>query len=472
MAKEGNSPLASYLRRITIAGCLAMVYITAVSSPTATEFYRELGATDEHFGLLNGVPMIMLGMQFFGAYLANHLRRRKGWFMGLAIASRLLWLPIALLPCLFDQEFHPRLVAPLIVLTALSGAMANLMTPLWFSWMGDLVPKRILNRYWGGRQWAMRLVWTATFLLIAGACYLMREQPARVLFPLFTVIGVIAGVIDILLFTSIEEPENVILSERPPLEVFLEPLRDESYRSMVIYNSYRAFNTMIGATFMQVYVLEVLNIAVWEANLIWCTVGLGDALVSRLWGRILDRYGHRPVIIVCTAFKPAICLVFLFITPHYAAAILTISFFFDAMLNSGQMLAMNGYMLKTSPRENRSMFVASVTAITGIAGGIGAIAAGKIMGWAEGHSCVFWGREWTNYHLVFAISFLLRMANLPMARMIREPQSQHSLVVVNHLLGVWPLSILLYPVGLYRRWRYPDPDPDEEEGAGTSSGGS
>ena len=42
---------------VTIGGCLAMVYITATSCPLFTDYFRAIGATGFHFGLLGGLPM-------------------------------------------------------------------------------------------------------------------------------------------------------------------------------------------------------------------------------------------------------------------------------------------------------------------------------------------------------------------------------------------------------------------------------
>jgi len=446
------------MRLITVAGCLAMVYMTCISSPVTTDFFRALGATDLHFGLLSGIPMVTLSLQFVGAFLTNRCRRRRPLFMLCAIAARTLYLAIGLAAFFCPEESRKQTVALLIALTGLSAALGNLSVPLWFSWMGDLIPRRILNRYWGRRQMYMTSVWAISFCAVAALTYSAKSMAVPRLFAVLAAIGWVAGVVDILLFAFVREPENVVVSGRGAWDVLCEPFRHEEYRAFVAFGCAFSASAMLGAAFMQVYVLKVLKLAVWKATLAWCAYGVGSALTSSMWGHAADRHGHRPVLLLCVALKPFICLVFLAVTADTAFVALAVCFLFDSVLNAGYVIAMNGYMLKTAPQENRSMFIAAVTALSGVCGGLGAICGGVIMRHTQALSFCMLGREWTNYHLIFLLSFGCRALCVCLAAMVREPASSHPVVVLTHLSGQWPLRMLLFPVGLYRRRRRRDAD--------------
>ena len=60
MNKSGG--LRASLRLVTIAGCLAMVFSAAVGSPMATDYFQKIGFTEVEFGIMGGIPMIMIGM--------------------------------------------------------------------------------------------------------------------------------------------------------------------------------------------------------------------------------------------------------------------------------------------------------------------------------------------------------------------------------------------------------------------------
>ena len=278
------------LRLVTIGGCLAMIYGVGIGSPATTEFFRAIGANEFHFGLITGIPMIMLLMQFIGAVALNRARRRKPLFIWCLIICRLVYLPIAFLPFILGGAGHPLMIPIVISLLALSTATHNFAIPFWFSWMADLIPKRIINRVWGWRQMAMHITWTAAFLMVTLALYLI-EKPVIILFPALVVIAVIAGVTDILLFLNVNEPPNLVMTQSRPWADFMAPLRHPLYRRFVAFSCAWSFSCTLAASFMLLYVLKVLHLAPWKASLIWCVQGIGMAVASSMWGRLADRYG-------------------------------------------------------------------------------------------------------------------------------------------------------------------------------------
>ncbi len=59
--------MAWIMNRVTVAGCLAMVFMYATIGAQRTEFVRSLGATKFHFGVIGAIPPFMLGLQFISA---------------------------------------------------------------------------------------------------------------------------------------------------------------------------------------------------------------------------------------------------------------------------------------------------------------------------------------------------------------------------------------------------------------------
>ncbi len=443
----------------TAAGCLAMVYSTAVTSPATTEFFRKLGANELHFGLLAGIPLMMLFMQFPGVLLTNRLRTRKPVFIVAVIFSRLLYLPVAFLPLLIAPDHHRSLLPVFIILLTLGGAVHNVVVPLWYSWIGDLVPRRRLNSYWGKRLLAMQVTWVLSFLAIWAFTY-FTELPITWAFPSIVVVGVVAGVIDIVLFLGVKEPENQRMENVHPWQVMTQPLRDPQYRRFVLFSCAWAGSTMFCAAFMQLYVLQVLQLEVWRTILIWCMSGVGGALTAHMWGRLADRHGNRPVLVICTSLKSMIVIVFLLITRDSSTIALSIAFLFDSMLNAGNQIASNGYMLKLAPRENRSAFIAAITGLAGICGGLAALAAGAYLRCFSSFAVEFWGRTWINYHLLFFTGLFLRWGCILLVRRVHEPQSTRSIRLLNEMRGIWPLRFILFPIGLYRHLEDNGDDPE------------
>jgi MFS family permease len=202
---------------------------------------------------------------------------------------------------------------------------------------------------------------------------------------------------------------------------------------------------------MQVYVLKVLGLTLWKTTLIWCAAGIGVAFVSSLRGRIADRYGHRPILAVCMGLKSFIVVAFLSATPKTAIWLLPAAVLFDSLWDAGLMVAANGYMLKIAPQQNRSMFIAVITGLSGICGGIGAMAGGGFLELTSPFSLDFVGRHWTSCHLMFAANIVMRVACISLAYRVREPKAGSTEKVLNVIRGTWPMRFILFPVGMYRR---------------------
>jgi len=426
-----------------------MVYSTGVASPVATEFFRTIGAREWHFGIISGISMWMLTLQFAGGIISNRIQRRKPFFLVSLISARLFYIFIAFLPLIFPAMRRSLLLGIIITFICLIHAVHNIAHPLWLSWMGDLIPRRVLNSYWGERQRWMYIAWTVSFAVVILFTWL-TDLPVKTAYPILACFGVAAGVIDILLFVWVKEPVNTGAPRRKILETLTAPLKNRDFRSFLVFScSWHGF-AMFAASFMQLYVLKELNVPVWQTTLIWCVSGIGIALSSRKWGRVADTYGHRPVLVMCMSMKPLILIVFLFVSRNSAVWLLSVAFLFDSICNAGIMVASNGYTLKTAPRENRSMFIAAYTGLAGIAGGIGAIAGGVFLEAFERISFTFFHMTWTNYHLLFLSDIPLRAVCIILAFLIKEPKSRTPGQLFYEIRGTLRLTGLQLAAGFYR----------------------
>lgn len=435
----GRPGIPGTLRRslvlITLGGSLCMVYMTGVASPAQTEFFRHLGATKIHFGLLGGIPPMMMFMQFVGAWLAARVVRRKPIFITALILSRLVHIPVAFVPLLLPELSVQARFTLIILLTTIGAALTDVGTPMWFSWMADLIPGPIFNRYWGIRHAWTQTTWTVSYLGVALITRLM-DFPILVTYPILVVGGVAAGIADILLFVRVAEPANPG-RQKPMLAGLLEPLRHPEYRTFIGFSCFKNFSIMFAASFMRLYALESLEVTVAQATVLWCLYGVGGAMVARRWGRIADRHGHRPILIICTYMKPFIVTVFFLVTPGTVLWILPAAFVIDSATNAGSYVAGNGYMLQMAPAENRSMFVAVIHALTAFFAGLGSMAAGYFLEGISGVEVVALGKTLTPYHFLFLVSFFMRFVCAGFSHRIRQSKSSPPGQVLDDFMDLW-----------------------------------
>lgn len=456
--------LSTARRAIVIASSLGMAYTQLTTSPANIALARSLGATGVHVGILEALPTAMLFMQFVAAVCVNTLRYRRRLWIGVSIAQRLMLLPaalgIALVPELSDQVWLWILIAA----ATLNHGLLHFGSPLWMSWMGDYLPRPGLSQFWGRRHFWMQ--WTAAGSLLAGAC-LMRAGgwPFRQAFAALIALAAAAGLADVLTYLKVDEPPVTPLPAASLRQVLSDPFRNGPFRTFIGYSCFWNLACMVGAPFISMFLLQYVGMNVGDVLLVWALSWVGGAVFSGSMGRLAERYGHRPLLVLCTVFKPLNMLVLLVLPqdPTLAFWLVTPAFMLDALLNAGIAIATNGFLLKNSPRQNRSMFIAAGTALAGMVGGLTAIVAGFVLA-SLAHWSLAWGPlQLTAFHVMFAASFLLRVISIGWVRRVREPEATEVREVLVQLVGATPFRSLRFPVGLYRvEERMPQPVQEPE----------
>src|SRR5690606_22546061 len=85
--------------------------------------------------------------------------------------------------------------------------------------------------------------------------------------------------------------------------------------------------------------------------------------------------------------------------------------------------AQNSFLMKQSPKVNRTMFIAAGTAYAGFTGGLASIVAGLPIRFSKGWYREFLGTQVINYHVLFAVSTVLRLTAAVLALRVRETAS-------------------------------------------------
>lgn len=427
--------LKSAKRAIIVAGCLAAAYTQLTTSPATIAYIRSIGANELHIGILGALPTLMLFMQFIAAVIVNHLTyRRRIWFWA-ALTHRLMLLPTALGPWLFPECSDHFWVWMLLATTAINQGLLHFSSPLWLSWMGDYLPHKGLSAYWGKRQVWMQI---AAALSLCAAAFLILKSglPIAISYSVMTCVGTLCGVIDLLLFRRVMEPP-VKQCPSPKLhQVFAEPFRNREFRRYIGFMCFWNFAAMAGAPFISLYLLSEVGMELFHVMLLWTISWVGGATLSRTLGRWADSHGSQPVLVMCVALKSSNMLALLLIphSPGIAFWILAPCFMLDAVLNAGILIANNGFMIKNSPSENRTMYIAATQAVAGMVGGLTSILAGWLMSAMAGQHWDVAGWRLGHFQVMFLSSIALRWMALAMTRYVQEPHARHTWDVVRELV--------------------------------------
>ena len=155
------------LRLWTVEGCVATVQISLTNGAFQTGFALFLGCTPFWLGALGGIPALAGLVQLFSSFLAQRYGNRKPLVMWFSLLSRLLWVPMLLIPFALPR---PLWVGTFLILTLISSLFANVAQPLWTAWITDLVPEDNRGRYFGRRN--MFAGWVGLLVPILGGYFL------------------------------------------------------------------------------------------------------------------------------------------------------------------------------------------------------------------------------------------------------------------------------------------------------------
>jgi len=531
--------LRKALRTTTIAWMYGVVWMSCVSGSNVKVFARMLGFGEFEFGLLAAVPFIATFGQLLAAVLIESTGLRKYQFLYCSSIHRLLWIGVAAIPLVLSVPSDWAVWTMLFVLAG-SWFMNALGAPAWLTWMGSLIPRRIRGRYFANRfRFARGIQIVVVISLSLVLDYVtVRQSDGSVIeaasvqpMLLWTICGIfvvaaIAGTTDILLFSRIREvvPTTPDAAIRPVLkidvprpaggailwrlwkypaywsrcvasavhQIIFDPLKDRVFRHYVAYGATLTFAMAVPGWFFWRHCMEWYGFSNLGANFLYLVISPVLGLVgSQLWGRLLDQWGRRPVLILSTTMIVFSVMPYFFATSTFPRAewavdlvnwiarfvgspigrpdwqwltydmpvgaylMVMISCTIGGVGWTGVNLGQTNVILSFSDGLGRSKYVAASAVLISIGGVLGGLAGGAVSDWLE-----FLQRDpicvgplrWNNWNVTFAVSCLFRVLALfwlirmpdPGSGKVRDLMRHMTVNVYNNAAGM-----LFYPLRVF-----------------------
>lgn len=520
-----KAELRRAMRLVTAAWVLGIVWRTCTHGSWMNSFGRMLGFSNFHFGLWTAMPHLAALANLAAVVLLDRTGRTKHLFLVTLTASRVLWLVVALV---FITAGGTVLGIWLVLLTALASWVLGAMGAVAFqTWMGDMIPRRIRGRYWAARSRITRALIVPVAIGLAifmdhmtdpARPMTMAAQPA-LMWSLagVLVIAAVFGVADILMFIRIREVRPTVPDRHPPpavdfsavspgrggavgallgaprylgsvvKQLLADPLKDPAFRRYVLYGATVTFAIGAGGPFFIRNMREALGLSHMGISVIWMILGpLMAILAARPWGRLVDRWGRRPMLMAATTVACFGALPYIFASratpnPPYvseavnatagfmgwlgaaAASLLgwavdwgswqplapgapvgawmicASTMFFGFVGWSGVMIGQQGIILGFADGQGRSKYVAAHAVFCGLGGFIGANVGGFL---ADSLAFISWQHpirvgpfEWNNWHATFLLSTAARVAALLLLIKMPDPGARRARDMVRTVGG-------------------------------------
>ena len=451
---------------INIAGGTSIAMALAILWPTApftAVFMREcLGANKTLIGLNLTLVALATIASLPGAWLFSRLQRRRSTWLILTALARACMFGSAVVALYAGRPDRPLvLIWIFMICLFLVNAGSFFTSTGWWSWMADLIPESIRGMFFG-RRYRWMLLGQSVVTIASGALLTYTVQPDSIRLAYFGIFMVMAflAVLDPLLFIVVPEPV------RPPPEPrtlrmiatqYLEPLRDQPFRRMVIsagiYNLFYNMPLVFLPLFLRGASAGSGRIG-GQASLLllsFVTVvyAVATAFGANQWGRLSDRIGHRIVWLLGSLGFLTHASYFFINETNYAWIALANAIVYGVLF-AGQPVAVQNLALSMAPTPRREFYMSFYQTITSVAGAIGPF----LGGWLADRYRVFpslilpSGQPACYMHLILAITFVGMLLTVPLMSRIPDQVGREVRPWLGRLISgdlwriTWNISVL------------------------------
>jgi MFS family permease len=182
--------------------------------------------------------------------------------------------------------------------------------------------------------------------------------------------------------------------------------------------------------FYVVYMLEDLKMPFLGVGIITSVQILTMLALSPFWGRVVNRYGCRPVLIICTAILTPLCLTWLPMSrPSLVYTVMPFVHVVGGFAVAGLSVALNTLIYKVTPSQGRSMQFAVYSILVVLISAPMPTLGAYLPRWARAMGFH------VDVRLTFAASMLFAIAALAAACRIQEPNCLGAADLLRRLPG-------------------------------------
>ena len=434
-AKEQNKAL----NFSTIDGALSAIMGSLAGGMFLMGFaIKILKATPQQIGILAALPMFANLIQIFGSVIIEKTGKKKLLCFVSIFVNRILWFLIILLPFAIFAPLADWKVWVLVAITAVSSLFGSLAGVSWLAWMSDIVPENIRGSYFGKRNMVASACGMIA-LLLGGKFLTMWEGRFGEMNPfgfvlLFTC-GLAVGLVAIFFLSRIPEAESVKKEGAGGFDfkVFFKPLQDRNFFKLILFVSAWMFAIQIAAPFYGLFMIDNLKIDFSTITILGAFATFATLFMMKIWGPISDKLGNKPVIIVSGWFLIVVPFLWILAVPGKYYLPVLLAHVLSGAFMAGASLSQFNILIKLSPREGRSVYLALFAAITGIAGATAPIVGGSLSSMLGNFSMAISNYTVSSLHVIFIISAALQAVTIFFILKVEEPAASTPVAVIMQL---------------------------------------
>jgi MFS family permease len=384
--------------------------------------------------MLSSIAMIVNLIQPLGAYLSERTTSRFRFSVLTNGTSRLLWLllVIGIAALSLGRINSHQVVMLVLVIVLLTNLSAALDSSSWLSWMATLVPRRLRGRYFGLRN---SLASLTNLVCVPLAGLAVSKWPGGTLqgYGVVLFVGVISGMISLgCQYFQVDvnpQEQNAAAMKSSAQKAVSDDAnnataedsiwKNSNFLRFLLYFSSWMFAANLSLPFFNMYMLGTLNLEVSWVTFYGSLQAGANLLMLIIWGRLADKIGNRPILLVVGMVAASVPLLWLAIGTNLIDVWdlwlwLPLIHIFIGGNWAALDLCNNNLHIEVTPVKNKSIYFATTAAVGGVSGALGTTIGGFV---AENPS--FGGLAG-----LFTVSAVFRLAALVPLMFVQEPGRQ------------------------------------------------
>jgi MFS family permease len=372
-------------------------------------FIKLLEGSEQINGMVAVIPAIVGLLQIFSSLIFEKLESRKKTIISMAIVLRTLlsivyFIPMFLIPYgLGLQSF--------VICYILAYSMQALVVPAIVNWIVELTPLSIRGQYLAYRDKISLGIIAIVTIVLGKVLDYSKDMGNQITgFAVVGVIITILGIINIYALFNIDEFNDDRIVKKVKLrDVLITPIKDTSFRKIIILFILWNFALQIGGPYIAVYMVTKLNLKYTYMMTLSVIATVVRVIVSNVWGRIADKKSW---------FLSTKCSIGLLAIVHFSWGFVNLSNYIvlapllhiiAGIAWGGIGISMFNIQFLFAKKEGRTMYIGLNAAIGGIFSGISVWIGGQLIKVLEDNQLTLFHMPINSIQITFFLSGILLM---------------------------------------------------------------
>lgn len=319
-----------------------------------------------------------------------------------------------------------------------------LIGPLWTSWMGDLTEEKTRGSYFGKRNKLYHLT-KLLFVLIPGLI-LAKFNDSYEGFVIIFMIAMFARMLSVLFLSLKYEPKvKIEKSNLKDFSLFLRDIKKTDFGRLVIFLVLFNFAYYLASPFFVAYLIDGLGYTSFFYTIFNGVVIFSKVVFMPIWGRAIDKYGNRKVLLIATTLVPFLPLIWILSRVTFVLVIVQI---LTGFILSAFELSVFSIMFDVLESSKRAKYISYYNVVNGIFMMISSAIAGLVL-----ENMVSYG-----FMTIFLISFIFGLiVKLKLShnvKELREVKHISSTKLIFNILGEAPSTGINHVIMIFKKKKW------------------